>query len=199
MPIKGDVKKDFIRLHEQVKNSVMDSAKFMVEQVLAAAKRDGLIIDEGMERAWSKKKNKPYKRYREVPAANVLNHYGRRLFHYSKFIERTGSLRLALTPVGAGWQGNKLATLGQCRAEVEKTTSGAKGSIIFGRNIGIALRGGKRTNYSDEKVEIVDENGDIIASRTIRRRIIENAARTIVGLWNNRVKKDFDKIARAFK
>jgi len=195
MPIKGDVKKQFLAAREMVKDSVTLSARFAVEQGLAAAKRDGIIEGENLERAWSKKKNKPYKRYREVPAANVFSKAKRRLFHYSKFINRAGNLAKALTP--AGWSGNKLTTMGKSHAEVERTASGAKATIVFEDPIGIILKGGKNARVKD-KVQITDDEGNVIGDRTVRRRIIENGFRSVLGLWRTMLKKDLDKKAREF-
>jgi len=195
MPIKGDVKKQFLAMREMVKDSLTLSTRFLVEQGLAAARRDGVISGENMERAFSRKKNKPYKRYKEITAANVKSKAGRRLFHYSKFISRAGNLLKALTP--AGWNGNKLATMGKSHAEIEKTASGVKATIVFDDPIGIVLKGGKNAKVKD-KVQITDKEGNVIGDRTVRRRIIQDGFRSVINLWNTKLKQELDKKAKEF-
>jgi len=212
MPIKGDVKKDFIRLREQVKHSVMESAKFLVEQTLAAARRDGIIVREHSTVEVFKKRGGSVLIYREIPEANVFSNHpffgkkiskavknpkskvGKRVFHYSKFISRKGNLLKALTPAGPWW-GDKLEMMGMGHAEVEETATGARGTIVIDGKPAIALMA---ASANKEVVHITDRYGNLIGDKNIRRRIMENAIRSVVGLWNNRLKKDLDKIAREF-
>jgi len=196
MPIKGDVKKQFLAMREMVKDSVTLSARFLVEQTLAAAKRDGIVPGENLERAFSQKKKKPYKRYKEISAANIQSKAGRRIFHYSKFISRAGNLLKALTPAG-GWQGNKLNTLKDGSAEIEKTATGAKATLIFNGRTEIILKGGKNARLKD-KVTLVDKDGNPVKEVGVRRRIFDAAKRSVVDLWNTRLKKEFDKKAKEF-
>jgi len=197
MPIKGDVKKQFLAMREMVKDSVTLSAKFLMEQMLATAKRDGIVPGENMERAWSKKKNKVYKRYKEISAANLQSKAGRRIFHYSKFISRAGNLLKALTPAG-GWQGNKLNTLKDGSAELEKTATGARAVLTFNGRTEIILKGGKNARLKD-KVTLVDNEGNPVKEVGVRRRIFDAAKRSVVDLWNTRLKKELDKKAKEFK
>ena len=150
--------------------------------------------------------------YREIPEANVFSNHpffgkkiskavknpkskvGKRVFHYSKFISRKGNLLKALTPAGPWW-GDKLEMMGMGHAEVEETATGARGTIVIDGKPAIALMA---ASANKEVVHITDRYGNLIGDKNIRRRIMENAIRSVVGLWNNRLKKDLDKIAREF-
>jgi len=224
MPIKGDVKKDFIRLREQVKHSVMESAKFMIEQTLAAVRRDGIIDrDNSVVEVFKKRgKGKKARIYIEIPEANVFSRAdrtsyrrdedvdayavrkgksraGRRVFHNTKFIRRSGDLLKALTPAGPWW-GDKLNMLGKGHAEVEKTASGARGKITIEGRPAMALKKGSKDKDIITVNRGLDENGigHIDHTMRLRRRIFDNAIRSVKGLWNTRLKKDLDKIARDF-
>jgi hypothetical protein len=195
MPIKGDIKKDFLAMRDAVKGSLVASLRVTAEQILTVARRDGIIQDDSTETKFNRKMTKQYRIYKKIGQADMASKTGRIVFNHSKFISRTGNLLRSLTPSG-GWLGNRLGTLGSGSVEVEP--SGTKAKLIFEGKTEIILKGGKNAKKKD-KVSLMDAFGKVVGSVGVRRRIIENATRSVSGLWQTALKKELDKRARAIK
>jgi len=198
MPIKGDLKKDFLAIQEMVKGSLTTSARFLAEQTMKAAARDGILQLGDTTVMVRTKKGKNKLIYISKPQMDVYSkgnkwRKSKKLFHHSKFINRTGNLLRSLTP--AGWSGSTLNTQGYGSARVERTGSGVAVKFQFDGRAETALKAGSKQKG---RVEITDEEGRV-KERTVRRRIFESASRSVNGLWNSFLKKDLDKRARALK
>lgn len=195
MPIKGDMKKDFLAARNAVKDSLAESAKVMSLQILAVARRDGIIQGQTVTRLFSKRKNRPWLRYEEVGGADRHSKRGKKVFHHSKFMNRTGNLLRSLTPAG-GFAGNRLGTLGEGSIEIEQQESVTKVKLNFEGKAAMALGAASKNKY---KITVVDKEGNFVPNPNARRRPIEDAARSVKGLWETASRKELDKRMRALK
>ncbi|MDR2555258.1 MAG: hypothetical protein LBC64_07505 [Fibromonadaceae bacterium] len=187
MPIKGDIKKDFQKMRDMVKNSVNLSARFLVEKGLEQIRQDSIIINKFSSPTvipYTTKKGKKKLRYLETSEMNRSSKdrlskngkftiKGKKVFNSKKFVDRLGNLLKAFTPVGT-WIGNRLNTMGDSQIEIQPTNEGCKAVLKFTGEPERALNHPKG------------------------RRPFE-PFKKVTNLWNSFLKKELDKVAREFK
>ncbi|MDR2554152.1 MAG: hypothetical protein LBC64_01880 [Fibromonadaceae bacterium] len=189
MPIKGDVKKDFLKMREMVRDSASLSTKLIVEKGLALARQDSIIASSFSAPTavpYISKTGKKNYRFIERPEIPDMNRStkdrmsktgkiikGKKVFSAKKFVDRTGSLLKAFTPAGS-WSGNRLPTRGDSEITLQSTNDGYKAELKFTGRPEQALShpGGRRPMDVFKK---------------------------LVNVWNSALKKELDKRAREIK
>ncbi len=202
MPLKGNWKQPFADALKAVQGSISETLKLSALQILQHARADSIIY--GATKLYPKKKGSgkwalfletgEMNRYTRPSGKNAKP---RRVFNQTRFVSRHGDLAKAFTPAGS-WSGDTLRTRGEGEAKVVVNGDKTYAVLKFTGKAEGALRGGD-SKLSRSKVDVMDENGSVIATQTERgrRRPIETGAAKVSRFVAKILKTNLDKKTRS--